>query len=105
MLWRHWWNLVCQLRPACSRMRTFLWMMTALAGMTVRSDLLGVTSMVRALGLRPLYYDRILDFFHSSALDLDKLTHTWRSLVFKAHPGILRVEGRPVLVEIGRAHV
>lgn len=101
MLWRHWWNLVCQLRPACSRMRTFLWMMTALAEMTVRSDLLGVTSMVRALGLRPLYYDRILDFFHSSALDLDKLTHTWRSLVFKAHPGILRVEGRPVLVGDG----
>ena len=101
MLWRHWWNLVCQLRPACSRTRTFLWMMTALAGMTVRTDLLGVTSMVRALGLRSIYYDRILDFFHSSALDLDTLTRTWRYLVFKAHPGILRVEGRPVLVGDG----
>ena len=101
MLWRHWWNLVCQLRPACSRMRTFLWMMTALAGMTVRTDLLGVTSIVRALGLQPIYYDRILDFFHSSALDLDKLTHTWRNLVFKAHPGILRIKGRPVLVGDG----
>lgn len=101
MLWRHWWNLVCQLRPACSRMRTFLWMTTVLAGMTVRTDLLGVTSIVRALGLRPIYYDRILDFFHSSALDLDKLTRTWRNLVFKAHPGILRVKGRPVLVGDG----
>jgi hypothetical protein len=76
-------------------------MLTALAGMTVRTDLLGVTSMVRALGLRPLYYDRLLDLFHSSALDLDKLTHTWRSLVFKTHPGLLRVEGRPVLVGDG----
>ena len=57
--------------------------------------------MVRALGLRPLYYDRLLDLFHSSALDLDKLTHTWRSLVFKTHPGLLRVEGRPVLVGDG----
>src|SRR3989304_5280950 len=101
MLWRHWWNLVCQLHPACSRRRTFLWMITALAGMTIRTDLLGGTSMVRALGLRPIYYDRILDFFHSSALDLHKLTRTWRHLVFKTHPGILRVEGRPVLVGDG----
>ena len=101
MLWRYWWNLACQLRPACSRIRTFLWMMTALAGMTVRSDLLGVTSMVRALGLRPIYYDRLLDFFHSPALDLDTLTRTWRNLVFKVHPGILRVEGKPVLVGDG----
>jgi hypothetical protein len=101
MLWRPWWNLACQLRPACSRMRTFLWRMTTLAGMTVRTDLLGVTSMVRALGLRSLYYDRLLDLFHSSALDLDTLTRTWRHLVFKAHPGILRINGRPVLVGDG----
>ncbi len=97
MLWRHWWNLAGQLRPACSRRRTFLWMLTALAGMTIRTDLLGVPRMVRALGLRPLYYDRLLDLFHSSALDLDKLTRTWRHLVFKVHPGILRIQGRPVL--------
>jgi hypothetical protein len=76
-------------------------MMTALAGMTVRADLLGVTSMVRALGLRSLYYDRLLDLFHSSALNLDTLTRTWRNLVFQAHPGILRIHGRPVLVGDG----
>jgi len=26
MLWNYWWNLVCELRPACARTRTFLWM-------------------------------------------------------------------------------
>ena len=101
MLWRDWWNLACQLRPACSRTRTFLWMMTTLAGMTVRCDHVGVTSIVRALGLQPVYYDRLLAFFHSAALDLDKLTRIWRYLVFKVHPGILRIEGRPVLVGDG----
>src|SRR5664279_412223 len=25
-LWNHWWNLVCELRSACARSRTFLWM-------------------------------------------------------------------------------
>ena len=98
MLWRHWWELVGQLRPACARTRTFLWMVTCIAGMTVRKDLMGVTSIIRALGLLPVCYDRILEFFHSRALNLDKLTHAWRNLVFKNHPGILRIEGKPVLV-------
>jgi DDE superfamily endonuclease len=101
MLWIEWWNLTCQLRSACARTRTFLWMSLCLAGMTVRKDLLGVTSIVRALGLEPACYDRLLDFFHSAALDLDKLTRAWRALVFRLDPGILRVNGKPVLVGDG----
>jgi len=101
MLWNHWWNLVCELRSACARTRTFLWMSLCLAGITVRKDLLGVTSIVRALGLEPACYDRLLDFFHSPALDLDKLTRAWCALVFRLGPGILRVNGRPVLVGDG----
>jgi DDE superfamily endonuclease len=101
MLWNHWWNLVCELRSACARTRTFLWMSLCLAGMTTRKDLLGVTSIVRALGLEPACYDRLLDFFHSPALDLDKLTHAWCALLFRLDPGILRVNGRPVLVGDG----
>jgi hypothetical protein len=101
MLWNHWWNLVCELRSACARTRTFLWMSLCLAGMTTRKDLLGVTSIVRALGLEPACYDRLLDFFHSPALDLDKLTHAWCALLFRLDLGILRVNGRPVLVGDG----
>ena len=101
MLWEPWWELVCELRSACARTRTFLWMVVCLAGMTTRTDLMGVTSLVRALGLQPTCYDRLLDFFHSRALDLDKLTRAWRDLVFGVHPGILRVNGKPVLVGDG----
>src|SRR5208283_734206 len=101
MLWYHWWNLVCDLRSACARTQTFLWMSLCLAGMTVRKDLRGVTSIVRALGLEPACYDRLLDFFHSPALDLTKLTCAWCTLVFRLDPGILRVNGWPVLVGDG----
>src|SRR5208337_3203505 len=101
MLWNHWWNLVCQLRSACARQRTFLWMALCLAGMTTRKELLGVTSTVRALGLEPACYDRLLDFFHSPALDLSKLTRIWCALVFRLNTGILRVNGRAVLVGDG----
>ena len=101
MLWNDWWILVCDLRPACARNQTFLWMALCLAGMTTRKDLLGVTSIVRALGLAPACYDRLLDFFHSPALDLNKLTTAWCALVFRVHPAILRVNGRPVLAGDG----
>lgn len=100
-LWKKWWEVVCQLRPACARTRTFLWLASCLAGMTVRRDLLGVTSIVRGLGLEEKYYDRILDFFHSPALDLEALTRTWAETVFKAHPDLVRINGRPVLVGDG----
>ena len=95
MLWYYWWNLVCELRPACARSRTFLWMSLCLAGFSTRKDLLGVTSIVRALGLEPACYDRLLDFFHSPALDLDKLTRAWCALVFRFNSCIFRVNGKP----------
>lgn len=100
MLWRQWWKLASQLRGACTRNRSFLWMIICLAGMTIRIDLMGVTSIVRALGLLPICYDRILDFLHSPALNIDILTRIWRALVFK-QSGILRFNGRPVLIGDG----
>lgn len=72
-LWIQWWHVVCQLKPACARSRTFLWLSACLMGMTVRSDLMGVTSLVRSLGLKERLYDRLLDFFHSAALNPDDL--------------------------------
>jgi DDE superfamily endonuclease len=101
MLWNHWWKLVCELRSACARTRTFLWMALCLAGMTTRRDLAGVSSIVRALGLQEACYNRLLDLFHSPALDLNKLTRAWCALVFRLHPSILRVNGRSVLVGDG----
>jgi len=39
--------------------------------MTVRKNLLGVASIVRVLGLEPAFSDRLWNFLHSSALDLN----------------------------------
>ena len=100
-LWTLWWRWVEELRPACGRTRTFLWMATCLMGMSTRKDLLGVTSLIRALGLRPVCYDRLLDFFHSPALDLEALTRLWCALVFRVHPRLYRVRGKPVLIGDG----
>ncbi len=69
--------------------------------MTVRTDLLGVSSTVRALGLKQEYYDRLLDSFHSSAIKLDVMTRLWAQVVLRHFPGVVRVGGRLVLVGDG----
>jgi hypothetical protein len=100
-LWLHWWDAMLALRPAFSRLRSFLWFATAVSGLTVRTDLLGVTSIVRALSLKPVLYDRLLDHFHSNAVKPDTLAALWARVVLRLFPEPLRVHGRLVLVGDG----
>jgi hypothetical protein len=57
-LWLQWWIAIWRLRPARSRLRSFLWFSCCVAGITIRTDNLGVTSIVRALGLKKMFCDR-----------------------------------------------
>ena len=100
-LWSAWWMVVRELRPACSRGRTFLWLAVALAGVCVREDLFGVTSLVRVFGLTVPCYDRLLDFFHSPGLDPERLARHWTALVLKFFPALHRSQGRLVLLADG----
>jgi len=100
-LWIAWGNALWLLRPAFSRLRSFMWFATAVAGLTVRTELLGVTSIVRALKLRPRFYNKLLDNFHSSAVKLDQLSALWTQAVLRLFPHPLRVNGRRVLVGDG----
>jgi hypothetical protein len=77
MLWIEWMKAVAHLRPACTRRRTYAWMVLVLMGLSIRLDLAGVTSFVRTLGLAPSAYRRLLHLVHSSALRLDRLTDLW----------------------------
>ncbi|MDQ2946166.1 MAG: transposase [Acidobacteriota bacterium] len=99
-MWLHWWSVVSPLRAACSRQRTFLWLATVLAGFCTRDDLLGVSSFVRTLGLAARCYQRLLKFFHSEALDLERLTQLWTGQALRLLP-VHRFEGRPVLLGDG----
>jgi len=100
-LWAIWWNAIQLLRPGFSRLRTFMWFVIAVAGLTVRVDLLGVTSIVRALNLRPRLYPKLLDHFHSSGIKLDRLSALWAQAALKLFPHLVRFNGRLVLVGDG----
>src|SRR5487761_1453966 len=100
-LWIPWWNAIWQLRPAFSRLRAFFWFATAVAGFSVRTELLGITSLVRALKLDARFYTKLVDHFHSPAVKLDLLTALWTRAVLRLFPQPLRINGRCVLVGDG----
>ncbi len=100
-IWTHWWNALSRLRPAFSHKATFLWFALIVAGLCVRRDLLGVTSIVRALGLRPALYSNLLHTIHSTAIDLDQLTSLWTQTAIVLFPDPLTFNGRRVLVGDG----
>ena len=82
-LWSEWYGCVRQLRAACSRCKTFWWMVMVLAALSTRLDLAGVTSFVRTLQFDTAGYRRLLHLFHTPALDLGRLTDAWARLVLK----------------------
>jgi hypothetical protein len=102
-LWIPWWKMVRRLRPAFARETTFLWFALCLVGLTIRPDLRGVTSLIRALGLKEVFYDRLLDFFHSKAVLVDLLAALWSHLILTVLPASLvpKVNDRPVLIGDG----
>jgi hypothetical protein len=100
-LWVLWWNALQMLRPAFSRLQAFLWFATTVAGFTVRTEHLGVTSIVRALKLSDGCYNNLIKNMHSSAVRIDDLNALWTRVVLKLFPSPIRVNGRPVLVGDG----
>ncbi len=105
-LWIEWYNCIKELRPACSRGRTFMWLALCLVSMSTRTECLGVTSLIRAIGLKEKCYYRFLHVFHTSALKLDLLTECWvqlatmlfRPLMMEQHK-VLVVDGLKVAKE------
>jgi hypothetical protein len=75
-------------------------MVLVLAGLSVRSDLAGVSSFVRAVGLHPKLYRRLLQVFHSDGLDLNTLAKLWCVLALKLFAPV-RVNGRIVCLADG----
>ncbi|MCP4260570.1 MAG: transposase [Planctomycetes bacterium] len=65
------------MRPAFSRRATFVWFVVVFVGFLVRSDTLGVSSIVRALYLTPDSYPCLLHFFHSTAWNVESLMTYW----------------------------
>lgn len=85
------------MRPAFTREATFSWFVVVFAGLVVRTDELGVTSIVRALALGPECYNSLLNFFRSSAWRVSALTQQWWGWLIEQQVAC-RANGRLVLL-------
>lgn len=90
-------GLLRALRPAFTRQATFAWFVVAFAGVVTRQDVYGVSSIVRALSLAPVYYPALLHFFHSTAWTAERLYRQWEAWLIR-QPVVDRVAGRAVLL-------
>lgn len=101
-LWITLCSFVNDLRPAFSRSITFHWFFVVLTGIIARKDMHGVTSIIRALGLKPLYYDRLLDFFHSSSVNHLQLAQLWLKLIITVlGPLLMKYKNRYIILGDG----
>ena len=91
--------LLC-FRSCFTRKAAFEWAVTVIIGLMVRSDTLGVTSVIRDLALDPALYDSMIHFFRADSWKWDDVFASWVRTVSRYAP-LKRISGRAVLVGDG----
>ena len=85
------------MRPTFSRQAAYAWFVVVFMGFTVRTDTLGVSSVVRALFLCSNAYPLLLHFFHASSWTVTELReHWWQFLA--GHAEFYRIGDRILVV-------
>src|SRR3989338_5079739 len=80
-MWIEFFRVMSILRNGCARRKTFYWICTIVAGLCIREDLAGLTSVVRVLGLKETAYHSLRFSCHSSSIKLEKITGLWLGIV------------------------
>ena len=70
-------RFLTHMESAFSRRATYGWFVIVFVGFLVRTDTLGVSSIVRALMLAPESYTCLLHVFHSTAWTVEGLMAAW----------------------------
>lgn len=79
-------KVLCYFESCFSRKAAFRWFVTITVGLMLRSDKLGVTSVIRDLALCPDCYLSMLHFFRASSWSLDEIRLRWFSCVREYAP-------------------
>jgi hypothetical protein len=99
-LWCEFFRMLNMLRSSCARQKTFYWLCTIVAGLCIREDLAGLTSIVRVLGLKEVAYHSLRFSCHSSAIKLEKLTSLWLGILTRIF-SVVTIDGFMVFLGDG----
>ena len=79
-------KFLCYFESCFSRKASFRWFVMITIGLMLRSDHLGVTSVIRDLALSPGCYGSLLHFFRASSWSLGNICRCWFSAVRQYAP-------------------
>lgn len=93
-------KVLCHFESCFSRKASFCWFIIITVGLMLRSDQLGITSVIRDLALVPGCYPSMIHFFRSSAWSLESIRSRWFSAV-KEHSPLYKEGNFHILVGDG----
>lgn len=93
-------EILLSFAPCFSRQPAFDWFSIVITGFMVRSDSLGITSLIRDLALKPSLYHCLEHFFHADSWDWGTVFKAWAGTAAAKAP-LKRISGRAVLVGDG----
>ncbi len=79
-------KVLCHFEPCFSRIASLRWFVTITIGFILRSDKLGVTSVIRDPALSPDCYASMIHFFRADSWSLDNVCLHWFSALKKYAP-------------------
>jgi len=78
----------------------YKWFVIIVVGLMLRNDHLGLTSIIRELGINPQHYESMLHFFKASSWKIGSIIDCWVKIVSKS--GLIhRVHGKPLMIADG----
>ena len=99
-MWKRIEEILEGFRREFSYRSAYKWLIVLVIGIMVRTDKLGVTSVIRDLALRPESYESVMRFFRASSWRLSSLQSAWLVIVSRQAP-LWRHQGRVVLIGDG----
>lgn len=98
------WNLLNKIlanfKECFSRQASFNWFVIIIIGLMLRSDSLGLTSIIRDLNLSHSSYATLIHFFHASSWTLETIANKWIRVV-KSFAPIYKEDGITILIGDG----
>jgi hypothetical protein len=80
-MWKLTNQILTNFRQCFTRKATFNCFVIIVIGLMIRTDTLGITSIIRDLNLLPNTYDSLIHFFRSDAWMLETINHQWMKCV------------------------
>ena len=99
-MWKFTNDKLMQFQDCFSRKAALKWFVIIIIGLIVRTDHLGVTSIIRALSINPRFYESIIHFFHSDSWEIENIRLKWIHIVAKTKL-FYRICGKPLLIGDG----